>query len=163
MYIDHYKQLGKQQVVTRLSRWYKLKYSRQMLTAVEGNMDMRIVFKENDEHGALVTERGGCVSDHPLRLGGDFIELSDDDKISIASDDIGDEETTERRGDEGTKGRGCDEGNNESDSIWPRSENPEKNMDKHKQNTLKWTNGVGDKIEQNLSNTYKKIGYIATA
>jgi len=56
-----------------------------------------------------------------LRLGGEFIELFDDNEISIVSDDMGDEETTERRGDEGTKGRGCDEGNDKSDSIWPRT------------------------------------------
>ncbi|KAJ8420745.1 hypothetical protein Cgig2_019813 [Carnegiea gigantea] len=38
---------------------------------------------------ALMTERGGCIGDHPrsrLRLGGEIIELSDDDEISVASD-----------------------------------------------------------------------------
>ena len=51
-------------------------------------------------------ERDGCIGDHPqrkLRLGGEIIELSNDDKIFTASDDVGDEETTKRGGDEGTK------------------------------------------------------------
>jgi len=62
-----------------------------------------------------VTERGGYVGDHPqsrLRLGGKIIELSDDDKISIASANPGNEDTTRRGPDDGTKKRGCDEGNN---------------------------------------------------
>ncbi|KAJ8440407.1 hypothetical protein Cgig2_017640 [Carnegiea gigantea] len=48
--------------------WYSLKYDSQILVAVEGDMDVRIVFK-----------------------------------IFVASDEVGDEETTERGGDEGTK------------------------------------------------------------
>ena len=30
--------------------WYNLKYDLQMLMAVEGNVDVRMVFKGNDEH-----------------------------------------------------------------------------------------------------------------
>lgn len=37
----------------------------------------------------------------------------------MASDDAGDEETTERGCDEGTKERGCYEGNNDSNNVWP--------------------------------------------
>jgi len=36
-----------------------------------------------------------------------------------------------------------------------------KKMDKHKIKMLNWKNGVGEKIEQKLAGTYKKMGYIA--
>ena len=38
----------------------------------------------------------------------------------------------------------------------------EKKMDKYKQDILKWKNRVGERIEQKLSNTYNKMGSIAT-
>lgn len=44
--------------------------------------------------------------------------MSNDDEISVALDDTGDEETT-KRCDEGTNERGRDEGNNESHNFWP--------------------------------------------
>ncbi|KAJ8432145.1 hypothetical protein Cgig2_006847 [Carnegiea gigantea] len=34
-------------------------------------------------------------------------------------------------------------------------------MDKHKTDTLKWKNGVGERIEQKLADTYKKTSCIA--
>ncbi|KAJ8437691.1 hypothetical protein Cgig2_030713 [Carnegiea gigantea] len=72
----------------------------------------------------LVSERAKCGSDKPqtrLRLEGKISELSDDDEISITSDD----------------------------------------MDKHKQGIQKWENGVGERIEQKLSDTYKKMDCVA--
>jgi len=36
-----------------------------------------------------------------------------------------------------------------------------KKVDKHKQDILKWRNGVGERIEQKLAATYKKMGCIA--
>jgi len=50
-----------------------------------------------------VPQRGGCVADHPQsRLTiREIIELSDDDEISVTSDDVGDEERTAKGGDEG--------------------------------------------------------------
>ena len=36
-----------------------------------------------------------------------------------------------------------------------------KKMDKHKQETMKWKNGVGERIEQKLADTYQKMGCIA--
>ena len=36
-----------------------------------------------------------------------------------------------------------------------------KKINKHKQDILKWKNGVGKRIEQKLANTYKKMGCIA--
>ncbi|KAJ8436084.1 hypothetical protein Cgig2_000986 [Carnegiea gigantea] len=103
--------------------WYSLKYDREMLVAVEGDNDVKIIFKGNDEHGYLYVARnggpmrqaresvaictgrvncrslgteGGELPASRLRLGGDTIELSDDDEISIASEDTSDEETTKQ-------------------------------------------------------------------
>jgi len=67
-----------------------------------------------------------------LRLGGDIVELSYDDEISIASEDAGDEETIEQHDagdeqsvekgcDEGKKRKGCGDGNDVNDNVWPRS------------------------------------------
>ena len=42
---------------------YSLKYDRQMLIAVEGDMNAKIIFKGNDEHGCLYV--GG--KDGPMR------------------------------------------------------------------------------------------------
>jgi len=44
-----------------------------------------------------VTKRGRCVGDNlqsRLRLRGGIIELSDDDEVSMASDEVGDDETS---------------------------------------------------------------------
>jgi len=41
-----------------------------------------------------VSETDGCIDDHPqtrLTVGGEIIELFDDDEISIASGDVGDD------------------------------------------------------------------------
>ncbi|KAJ8420184.1 LOW QUALITY PROTEIN: hypothetical protein Cgig2_013364 [Carnegiea gigantea] len=184
--------------------WYSLKYDTQMLTAVEGDTDVRIIFKGNDEHDYLyvggniglmrraqksvayvkdeytlvmmawyvtrvgeiammlcnwiekematsTSEKVGHWSmkeanvelQTRLRLGREIIRLSDDDEISVMSDDVGDEETIEKGSDEMTK-----------EKLW-------KKMDKHKQDILKWKNGVWERMEQKLFNTYKKMGCIA--
>ena len=42
--------------------WYSLKYDREMLMAIEGDSNMKVIFKGNDEHGHMyVTENGGPV------------------------------------------------------------------------------------------------------
>ncbi|KAJ8428909.1 hypothetical protein Cgig2_011651 [Carnegiea gigantea] len=136
--------------------WYCLKYDRVMLVAAEGDSDIKVIFKGNDEHGYMYVignsspvrraqERGavcegrvrdcsegkqiarsgrkcddgvevgeeggnnqvgvkhncrslGCeggeLSASRLRLGGDTIEMLEDDEISVASEDAGDEEAT---------------------------------------------------------------------
>ncbi|KAJ8430862.1 LOW QUALITY PROTEIN: hypothetical protein Cgig2_007102 [Carnegiea gigantea] len=82
---------------------------------------------------AVSSESGGYIDDHPqtrLRLGGEVIELFDDDEISVVSEDVGDEKTLGKK------------------------------MDKHKQDILMWNNRVGKRIEQKLADTYKKMGCI---
>jgi len=65
-------------------------------------------------------------------LGGDTIEMSDDDEISVVSEDAGDEEATEeddagdeeaaeRRCGDGNKREGCAYGNDVNDNVWPCS------------------------------------------
>ena len=51
-------------------------------------------------------ETGRCVGDHlqaRLRLGGEIIELFDDDEISVASKDMGNDEAMIERGEEEVK------------------------------------------------------------
>lgn len=67
-----------------------------------------------------------------LYLGGDTIEMSDDDEISVASKDAGDEEATmeddarneravEKQCGDGNKRKGSADGNDVNDNVWPRS------------------------------------------
>ncbi|KAJ8422358.1 LOW QUALITY PROTEIN: hypothetical protein Cgig2_034013 [Carnegiea gigantea] len=56
-------------------------------------------------------------------VSGDTIELSDDDEISLASEDAGDKKTTDQGNagcDEGTKRKGCSDRNDVNDNVWPR-------------------------------------------
>ena len=64
-----------------------------------------------------------------LRLGGDTIEMSDDNEISVVLEDVGDREATEEddAGDEGaakkrcgdeSKREGSDDGNDVNDNVW---------------------------------------------
>ncbi|KAJ8423840.1 hypothetical protein Cgig2_024298 [Carnegiea gigantea] len=128
--------------------WYSLKYDREMLVAVEGDNDVQVIFKGNDEHGYMyiventgpmrrphtraalcesrvrdigegkqIARSGGKCNDGEevgeergnneaggkrslgveggellasrLHLGRDTIEMSDDDEISVASEDTG--------------------------------------------------------------------------
>jgi len=66
------------------------------------------------------------------RLEGDLIEMSDDNNISVASDDAGDEDTIapKNRGDEqspqigndqGTKRKGYGVGKDVNENVWPQS------------------------------------------
>lgn len=51
----------------------------------------------------VVSERGGCANDHPqtrLRVGREIIEMSDDDEISIASEDVEEDEAAAEGGEE---------------------------------------------------------------
>ncbi|KAJ8430803.1 hypothetical protein Cgig2_005210 [Carnegiea gigantea] len=169
--------------------WYSLKYDREMLVAVEGDNDVQVIFKGNDEHGymyvagnagpvrrpparaavcesrvrdigegkqiagsggkcndgeevgeergnneagvkhnyrSLGVERGELPASR-LRLGGDTIEMSDDDEISVASKDAGDEEATkednagdvraaEKQCGDWNKRKWCTNGNDASDN-----------------------------------------------
>ncbi|KAJ8435710.1 LOW QUALITY PROTEIN: hypothetical protein Cgig2_002667 [Carnegiea gigantea] len=70
-------------------------------------------------------------------------QLSDDDEISVTSEDVGDEETQAEGGEEGSKGRG---------EAWEEYEQA--------QDIVKSKNGVGERIEQKLADTYKKVGCI---
>ncbi|KAJ8441226.1 hypothetical protein Cgig2_033950 [Carnegiea gigantea] len=182
-----------------------------MLVAVEGESDVKVIFKGNDEHGYLYESaaiRKGRVRDcrdgkllgtsgrtgndgvqvgrergnnqarcrslgsegrelpaSRLRLGGDTMELSDDDEISIVSKDAGDEETTKEddAGDEQPAKKRCDSGSKRKGSTDGNDVNDNrklgKKMDKHKHEILKWKNGVGERIE--LADTYKKMSCIA--
>jgi len=75
---------------------------------------------------------GGELLASRLRLGGDTIEMLDDDEISVPSEDTGDEEATKEddAGDEratekqcgdGNRRKGCADGNDVNDNVWPRS------------------------------------------
>ncbi|KAJ8438784.1 LOW QUALITY PROTEIN: hypothetical protein Cgig2_009902 [Carnegiea gigantea] len=72
---------------------------------------------------------GGELPASSLRLGGDTIEMSDDDEISVASEDAGDQEATKKdnAGDEraaekqygdGNKRKGRTDGNDVNDNVW---------------------------------------------
>ncbi|KAJ8447480.1 hypothetical protein Cgig2_019474 [Carnegiea gigantea] len=141
--------------------WYSLKYDKEMLVGVEGDNDVHVFFKGNDEHGymyvagnagpvkrphvrklmsymlvcgncrSLEVKRGELPASR-LRPGGDTIEMSDDEEISVASEDAGDEEATkeDNAGDEraaekqcgdGNKRKWCIDGNDVNDNVWPRS------------------------------------------
>ncbi|KAJ8435321.1 hypothetical protein Cgig2_022922 [Carnegiea gigantea] len=102
--------------------------------------------------------------------------MSDDNEISIASEDVGDREATEEDdvGDEGaaekqcgdgTKRKGCDDGNDVNVNVWPCSRmqaqssrhGPTQDGDAEVE---EW-GGVGERIKQKLADTYKKMGCIA--
>ncbi|KAJ8429409.1 hypothetical protein Cgig2_025596 [Carnegiea gigantea] len=93
------------------------KFTTRVVMEGERDADVRMFLKENDEHGylyegdsdrskrAVVSEMGGCIGDHPqtrLRLDGKIIELSDDDEISIAFEDVSDDEAAAEGGEEGS-------------------------------------------------------------
>ena len=59
-------------------------------------------------HRTAVSESGRCIDDHPqtrLRVGGEIIEMSDDYEISVASEDVGEDEAAAEGGEEGSKGK----------------------------------------------------------
>ncbi|KAJ8443355.1 hypothetical protein Cgig2_015836 [Carnegiea gigantea] len=111
---------------------------------------------------AAVSRHGGCIDDHPqtrLIVGGEVIEMSDNDEISVASEDVAEDEAATEGGDESSKGKGVMKG-----PTLMRAGHLEKlgkKMDKDKQDMMKWKNGVGERIEQKLADTYSKMGCIA--
>ncbi|KAJ8446954.1 hypothetical protein Cgig2_006582 [Carnegiea gigantea] len=97
------------------------------------------------EYWAAVRGSSRCSDDHPqtrVRVGGKIIEMSDDDEILVTSKDIGEDEAAVQGGDESSQ------------------EKLGKKMDKHKQETMKWKNRVGKRIEQKLVDTYQKTGQV---
>jgi len=73
---------------------------------------------------AGVRGSGECSDDHPqtrVRVGGEVIEMSDDDEISVASEDVGEDEAVVQGGKESSQGKGSDERSNGNESVWPRS------------------------------------------
>ncbi|KAJ8428623.1 hypothetical protein Cgig2_015741 [Carnegiea gigantea] len=193
-----------------------LKYDREMLVAVEGDSNVKVIFKGNDEHGHLyVAGNGGptrqaqesaavCegrVRDYHdgktgrkcddgvevgeesgnnqagvkrnsksleskrgelpasrLRLRGDRIELSDDDEISVASEDAGDEETTkendagdeqvaEKRYDDGNKRKGSADGYDMNDNWPPRKARKEDGQAQAQDSDVEEWGGGEDRAE----------------
>ncbi|KAJ8420889.1 LOW QUALITY PROTEIN: hypothetical protein Cgig2_003185 [Carnegiea gigantea] len=123
--------------------WYSLRYGRGMVIEVEGNADVRMFLKENDEHSNLYTGKSGGPKRRTqkvhytkregvavimasfveeaggmgmmwykrvVRDQGEIIELSDDDEIFIALEDVGEDEAMAGEGKEGSKGRGLMKG-----------------------------------------------------
>ncbi|KAJ8422133.1 hypothetical protein Cgig2_008647 [Carnegiea gigantea] len=118
----------------------------------------------NNDVEVITGRRRGAAGEQAASRG-DTIEMSDDDEISIASEDVGDEEATKKddAGDEraaekqcgdGNKREGCADGNDVNDNLG-------KKMDQYKTEMLKWKNGVGERIEQKSADTYKTMGCIA--
>ncbi|KAJ8428094.1 LOW QUALITY PROTEIN: hypothetical protein Cgig2_013306 [Carnegiea gigantea] len=135
--------------------WYSLKYDRGMVMDLEGDGDVRMFIKGNDEHGYLymgesnglkrhtvkamrtceegvvhvrsgrdrddivqqvgygagvkmadVRGSGECSDDHPqtrVRVGEEVIEMSDDDEISVVSEDMGEDEAAVQGGEESSQ------------------------------------------------------------
>jgi len=74
--------------------------------------------------GAAGSGSGGCSDGHPqtrLRLGGEIIKMSDDDEISVASEDVGEDEAAVQGGEESSQGKAADERSDANESMWPRS------------------------------------------
>ena len=75
-------------------------------------------------HRAAGSGSGGCSDGQPqsrVRVGGEIIEMSDDDEISVASEDMGEDEAAIQGGEESSQGKGGDERSDGNDSMWLRS------------------------------------------
>ncbi|KAJ8425801.1 hypothetical protein Cgig2_023734 [Carnegiea gigantea] len=96
--------------------------------------------------------KSGRKRDDGVEVGGNTIKMLDDDEISVALEDAGDEEATKEddAGDEQAAEKRCVDGNKMKGG---HLEKLRKKMDKHKTETLKWKNGVGERIEQKLEDT----------
>ena len=73
---------------------------------------------------AGVRGSGECSDDHPqtrVRVGGEVIQMSDDDEISVASEDVREDEAAVQGGEESNQGKGADERSNGNESVWLRS------------------------------------------
>jgi len=67
---------------------------------------------------------GGCSDDHPqtrVRFGRKIIEMSNDDEILVALEDVEEDEAAVQGGDESSQGKRGDERSNANKSVWPRS------------------------------------------
>jgi len=53
---------------------YSLKYNRNMIMAVDGNMDVRMIFIENDEHGYLYVGGKDTLRHHLSNSRGNYRE-----------------------------------------------------------------------------------------
>ncbi|KAJ8441456.1 LOW QUALITY PROTEIN: hypothetical protein Cgig2_023642 [Carnegiea gigantea] len=166
--------------LTMRKLWYSLKYDRGMVMELEGDgdSDVRMFLKENDEHGYLYVGE----SDGPKRHIQKATRTCDDGIVRGRSGRDRDDMVQQGRNGAGVKkatvsGRGgCSDNHpqtrlrvsgdiiemSDDDEISVASEDLVKNMDKHKQETMKWKNGVGERIEQKLADTYQKMGCIAT-
>ncbi|KAJ8427307.1 hypothetical protein Cgig2_032956 [Carnegiea gigantea] len=140
--------------------WYSLKYDREMLVAVEGGTNVKMILKGNDEHDCLyvagneesVAVFEGRVRDfHDGKLfgrtgrnGDDGVEV-DDDEISIVSEDAGDEEIIEQddTGDKQSAEKGCDKGKRRNSCTRLEDGQAQARDSKVKE----WKNGVGERIE----------------
>ncbi|KAJ8429908.1 hypothetical protein Cgig2_025338 [Carnegiea gigantea] len=149
--------------------WYTLKYDGEMLVVVEGDSDMKVIFKGNDEHGYmyvagnsdLVAKRMGIllVCNNYRSLGSAREDAGDEE--TTKEDETGDKQAAEKRYVDGNKRKGCAVGNDVNDILVSgHLEKLGKKMDKHKTETLKWKNGMGERIEQKLADAYKKMGRI---
>ncbi|KAJ8429018.1 hypothetical protein Cgig2_014997 [Carnegiea gigantea] len=117
--------------------WYSLKYDKQMLMALEGDMDMRamsfmirywvakVMTNKSDGKSRCIggggAEAGVQMSQTRLRLGEEIINILDEAEISVTSNDAGEEDTTDKGGDEGRSGEESAERNEGNDIVWPRS------------------------------------------
>ncbi|KAJ8424059.1 hypothetical protein Cgig2_032151 [Carnegiea gigantea] len=101
---------------------------------------------------AAVSESGRCIDDHPqirLRVGREITEMSDDDEISVASKDVGEDEAAAEGGEESSKGKEVMKG------AMPMRACGHGRVCKHKATI------IGERIEQKLAGTYQKMGCIA--
>ncbi|KAJ8430689.1 hypothetical protein Cgig2_018415 [Carnegiea gigantea] len=150
--------------------WYSLKYDREMLVAVEGDSDMKVILKGNDEHGYMYVARNsglvtqahqrGAVCEGRVRdcCEGKQIPRSGrmcDDGVEVGAEG-GNNQAGVKYNCRSLRGEGGDEEATKEDDV----EKLGKKMDKHKIETLKWKNGVGERIEQKLADTYKKMDCI---
>ncbi|KAJ8429903.1 hypothetical protein Cgig2_025333 [Carnegiea gigantea] len=173
--------------------WYSLKYDQGMVVVLDGDGDVRMFMKGNDEHGyfyvgksnglkrctlkatrtceegvvrvrsdrdgddiiqqggngagvkrAVVRGSGGCSDDHPqtrVRVGEELIKMSDDDEISVVSEDVGEDKAVVQGGEESSQGKGVMKGATLMRACAMKYE-------------------VGERIEQKLVDTYQKMGCI---
>ncbi|KAJ8419354.1 hypothetical protein Cgig2_016510 [Carnegiea gigantea] len=126
--------------------WYSLKCDKEMFVAVEGDSDVNVIFEGNNKHDYLYVAGNGS----PVRQAQESatqlartgrkcnygVEVGEEggNEETTKEDDAGDEQAAEKRCDDVSKRKGSVDGN---------------------------YNGVGERIEQKLADTYKKMGYIA--
>ncbi|KAJ8425935.1 hypothetical protein Cgig2_018733 [Carnegiea gigantea] len=128
--------------------WYSLNYGRQMLMALEGDIDMSMIFKRNDEHNYLYVH------------GNEGRSVLKEANVELSSRE---DDTTEKGGDEGSSREGSAAGNEGNDNVWPRLGLQTRTWEEDGQvqaGVMKWKNGVGERIKQRLADIYKKMSCI---